>query len=92
MYNEIYNIHSFFSGPSKAMLAAANATRGAYQAAGLTTRRLDGDAELRKIAEAGRSWMFKYGRKVDMEIYVYRLCLEWGRLTSDDREEMTYQG
>jgi hypothetical protein len=36
--------------------------------------------------------MFKYGRKVDMEIYVYRLCLEWGRLTSDDRDEMTYQG
>jgi hypothetical protein len=49
------------------MLDAANATRGTYQAAGLTTRRLDGDAELRKIAAAGRHWMFNHGRKIDME-------------------------
>lgn len=49
------------------MLDAANATRGTYQAAGLTTRRLDGDGELRKIASAGREWMFKHGRKIDME-------------------------
>lgn len=67
LYNEIYNIHAFFSGPSKSMLAASNATRGAFQQAGLTTRRLDGDSELRKIASAGREWMFKYGRKIDME-------------------------
>ena len=49
------------------MLAASNATRGTYQAAGLTTKRLDGDAELRKIASAGRDWMFEAGRKIDME-------------------------
>ncbi len=49
------------------MLAASNATRGTYQAAGLTTRKLDGDAELRKIATAGRDWMFTVGRKIDME-------------------------
>lgn len=49
------------------MLAASNATRGTYQAAGLTTKRLDGDAELRKIASAGRDWMFSVGRKIDME-------------------------
>lgn len=67
LYSEIYNIHSYFSGPSKSMLAASNATRDAYQAAGLTTKRLDGDAELRKIAKAGRDWMFSVGRKIDME-------------------------
>ena len=84
------------------MLAASNATRGTYQAAGLTTRKLDGDAELRKIASAGREWMFTVGRKIDMEsespcdsnadnkVYVYRLCLEWGRLNSDNRTEMSY--
>lgn len=49
------------------MNKAANATRGAYQPAGMTTRRLDGDQELRKIASAGREWMFKHGRKIDME-------------------------
>lgn len=25
-------------------------------------------------------------------VYVYRLCLEWARLTADDREAMTYKG
>ncbi|WWC66770.1 uncharacterized protein I206_100675 [Kwoniella pini CBS 10737] len=89
LYQELYNVHAFFSGPSEAMLDASNATRGTYQAPGLTTKRLDGDAELRKIAKAGRDWMFTIGRKIDMEIYVYRLCLEWGRLTADDREAMT---
>ena len=49
------------------MLAASNATRETYQAAGLNTRKLDGDAELRKIAMAGRDWMFKVGRKIDLE-------------------------
>lgn len=67
LYSEIYNVHAYFSGPSDAMLSAANATRGLYQSAGLSTRRLDGDAELQKIAKAGRDWMFKYGRKADME-------------------------
>ena len=67
MYNELYNIFAYFSGPTESMLLASNATRGTYQSAGLTTRRLDGDAELRKIASAGRDWMFSVGRKIDME-------------------------
>ncbi|WWD22473.1 hypothetical protein CI109_106966 [Kwoniella shandongensis] len=91
LYQEIYNVHAFFSGPTKSMLAASNATRGTFQSAGLTTRKLDGDAELRKIAQAGRDWMFTIGRKIDMEIYVYRLCLEWARLTADDREALSYK-
>lgn len=103
MYNEIYNIYAYFSGPSPSMLAAANATRDQFQSSGLSTRKLDGDAELQKIARAGREWMFTVGRKADMEIYLFRyvwfaclvltysLCLEWARLNSDDREAMSYK-
>lgn len=87
MYSEIYNIYAFFSGPSRAMMNSANITRSQYQTA--SSRRIDGDAELKKIADAGREWMFTVGRKIDMEIYVYRLCLEWARLNADDREEAT---
>lgn len=90
-YNEIYNIHAYFSGASPAMLNAANATREQFHSGGLSTRKLDGDAELRKIATAGRDWMFNVGRKIDMEVYLYRLCLEWGRLNADDREEASYK-
>ena len=61
------------------MLDAANSTRGAYQSAGLITHHLDGDAELRKIAKAGREWMFTAGRKIDMEsesttIHTHAIC------------------
>lgn len=67
MYQEIYNVHAFFSGPSKAMLDASNSTRTLYQQPGVHTKKFDGDAELRKIAKAGREWMFTIGRKIDME-------------------------
>lgn len=87
LYSEIYNVYGFFSGPSQSMLDSANITRSQYQSA--STKRINGDAELKKIADAGREWMFTVGRKVDMEIYVYRLCLEWARLNSDDREAMS---
>jgi hypothetical protein len=49
------------------MMDAANTTRGLYQSTGLSTKRLDGDAELRKIAQAGRDWVFTHGRIEDME-------------------------
>ena len=39
-----------------------------------------------KIAADGRAWAEKVLRKDDMEIYFFRLLLEWGRLTDDDRD------
>lgn len=73
-YSEIYNIWSYFSGPTQAMIQAANQTRASFggRKAALAARPLDGDAELRKIAKAGRSWKYTHGRKLDMEVYVYR--------------------
>jgi hypothetical protein len=76
LYSEIYNIHAYFSGPSKAMTKALNGTTNGYQASTMSTKRLDGDAELRKIASAGRDWMFKHGRKVDMESKSFRVRYE----------------
>jgi len=31
-------------------------------------------------------------RKEDMEIFMFRLLLEWGRLTDDDRDEIGFMG
>lgn len=45
-----------------------------------------------KIAEAGREWAGKVLRKEDMEIYMFRLLLEWGRLTDDRRDEIGFMG
>lgn len=43
-----------------------------------------------EIAEAGRLWSQKVLRKEDMEIYMFRLLLEWGRLTDDNRDEIGF--
>lgn len=45
-----------------------------------------------KIAEGGREWAGKVLRKEDMEIYMFRLLLEWGRLTDDNRHHIGYPG
>lgn len=45
-----------------------------------------------EIAEAGRLWAEKVLRKEDMEIYMFRLLLEWGRLTDDKRDEIGFMG
>ncbi|MCJ1272685.1 hypothetical protein MMC21_000472 [Puttea exsequens] len=43
-----------------------------------------------EIAEAGRVWAGKVLRKEDMEIFMFRLLLEWGRLTDDNRDEIGF--
>lgn len=43
-----------------------------------------------EIAMEGRDWAAKALRKEDMQIYMYRMLLEWGRLIDDRREELGY--
>lgn len=45
-----------------------------------------------RMAEEGREWAGKVLRKEDMEIYMFRLLLEWGRLTDDNRDTIGYSG
>ncbi|KAF8624337.1 hypothetical protein AX17_007165 [Amanita inopinata Kibby_2008] len=88
-YKEIYNIYSYFTGPTKSMLEAANSTLA--EIAISERRSTEGDKRLRRIARAGKQWKGTMGRKVDMEVYLYRLCLEWARLWADDRDAMSYR-
>lgn len=43
------------------------------------------------IADQGRKWTETALRKEDMEIYFFRLLLEWGRLTDDQRDTLGYK-
>lgn len=42
------------------------------------------------IAAKGKSWAEKVLRREDMEIYMFRLLLEWGRLTDDKRHSIGF--
>ncbi|WPH02682.1 Hypothetical protein R9X50_00554800 [Acrodontium crateriforme] len=43
------------------------------------------------IADRGREWAGQVLRKEDMEIYLFRLLLEWGRITDDARDTLGYK-
>ncbi|GAB1310240.1 Glycosyltransferase family 90 protein [Madurella fahalii] len=42
------------------------------------------------IAEQGKRWAEKAIRKADMEVYLFRLLLEWGRVINDNRDELGF--
>ncbi|TIA30045.1 hypothetical protein D6C78_09842 [Aureobasidium pullulans] len=48
------------------------------------------EREAETIAKEGREWARKVLRKEDMEIYFFRLLLEWGRLTDDRRDDIGF--
>ncbi|KAH6853560.1 glycosyltransferase family 90 protein [Chaetomium sp. MPI-CAGE-AT-0009] len=49
---------------------------------------MEGRAEdARWIAEEGRRWAGRVLRREDMQVYVFRLLLEWGRVVDERREE-----
>ncbi|OAA70789.1 Lipopolysaccharide-modifying protein [Akanthomyces lecanii RCEF 1005] len=50
------------------------------------------DDAAEKIATEGKDWAERVLRKEDMEIYVLRLLLEYGRLLDDRRESMGWVG
>jgi hypothetical protein len=64
-YQEIYNIHAFFSGATEAALRAANSTT--LELPSEKRRPRQGDRRLRRIARAGKQWRRTIGRKEDME-------------------------
>lgn len=47
--------------------------------------------EAEAIARQGKVWTEKVLRKEDMEVYMFRLLLEWGRLTDDKRLEIGFR-
>ncbi|KAJ6537985.1 glycosyltransferase family 90 protein [Mycena capillaripes] len=89
-YSEIYNIVSYFSGPPPSALRAAKLSTALSPFLGSNGAVEEGDRRLRRIARAGKQWKQTIGRKVDMEVYVYRLALEYARLWADDRDAMSY--
>lgn len=67
--------------PTVAYFAGFNGTVGGV---GVETKGREKEGE--RIAGEGREWVGRVVRGVDMEVYLFRLLLEWGRVTDDARE------
>lgn len=50
------------------------------------------DFEAKQISNQSRDWAAKVLRRQDIEIYTYRLMLEYGRLLDDNRDRIGYGG
>ncbi len=50
------------------------------------------DSVAKKIAEQGREWANKVLRREDIEVYTFRLLLEYARIMDDNRDSIGYAG
>lgn len=65
---------------------------GGYGVEARNKRMMEGKAkEAEAIARQSKVWAEKVLRKEDMEVYMFRLLLEWGRLTDDARTEVGFR-
>jgi hypothetical protein len=52
----------------------------------------EGNEAARKIAQDGADWAARSLRRADLETWMFRLLLEYGRLIDDSRNEIGYAG
>lgn len=50
------------------------------------------DAVAKKLADQGREWAHKVLRREDIEVYTFRLLLEYARIIDDNRDRIGYSG
>ncbi|KAL9125464.1 MAG: hypothetical protein Q9217_005339, partial [Psora testacea] len=87
-YDDIYSLLTYFLGlgvpPEKRNIAGLSENSKAYVARH--------DTEGKRIADQGREWAKQVLRREDIEIYMFRLLLEYGRITDDNRDRIGYSG
>lgn len=84
---------AYFSGTSAGEPVSGGGGGSGGNGGGGVVGQMKGHVEAgERIAEAGREWAGRVLRKEDMEIYMFRLLLEWGRLTDDRRDEIGFAG
>ncbi|KAJ5483923.1 hypothetical protein N7539_005719 [Penicillium diatomitis] len=83
----LWSTLAYFAGVSKTPPPTAG-NQSADQARVLMEPHLN---EGWRIAEQGREWAETALRKEDMEVYFFRLLLEWGRVTDDRRDVLGYK-
>lgn len=88
-YDDLYSLLTYFIGygrpPSPETSAADLATKENIYIPPHQT-------EAKMLARQGREWANKVLRRDDIEVYMYRLFLEYGRIIDDNRDRIGYSG
>ena len=88
-YDDLYSIMTSFIGVGHPG-SSHNPNSNQQSTADAYVRRHD--FQSKRIALQGRDWAHRVLRNEDIEIYMFRLLLEYGRIIDDHRDEIGYSG
>ncbi|EHY53266.1 hypothetical protein ABEF92_000859 [Exophiala dermatitidis] len=87
-YDDLYALMTYFTGYGYP--GVEYATEGEETNPDVRIARHDKQAQ--KLALQGREWANKVLRREDIEVYMFRLLLEYGRIIDDNRDYIGYSG
>lgn len=94
-YDDLYSLLTYFIGVGK---KAGKPMLDDFEDVDVETNLNPGiyvpkhEVEARKLANQGREWANKVLRREDIEVYMFRLLLEYGRICDDNRDRIGYSG
>ena len=89
-YDDLYTLLTYFTGfNGKEIPRSANATDGYPNEDVIVPHHL---VEGKRLADQGRTWAKKVLRREDIEIYMFRLMIEYARVVDDNRDRIGYSG
>lgn len=83
-FDDLYSLLAYFIGVEQQQTSSSGQRR--------TVKVPRHDFEAFTIAQEGRAWASKVLRREDIEIYLYRLLLEYGRIIDDNRHRIGFVG
>lgn len=87
-YDDLYSILTYFIGYGKPNMEHALETGDPNPQVYMPPHA----KEAQLLAKQGREWANKVLRREDIEVYMFRLLLEYGRLIDDNRDYIGYSG
>jgi hypothetical protein len=85
-YDDLYALLTYFIGYGKPYKQHADEDQDPNPQVFIAPH----DQEAQKLARQGREWANKVLRREDIEVYMFRLLLEYGRLIDDNRDHIGY--
>ncbi|KAK5938349.1 hypothetical protein PMZ80_009319 [Knufia obscura] len=90
-YDDLYSLLTYFVGygnpPNRDTAASDSLSEGSEDVFVPPHQE-----EAKRLARQGREWANKVLRRDDIEVYMFRLLLEYGRIIDDNRDRIGYSG
>ena len=87
-YDDLYALLTYFIGYGKPNMEHAVESQDINPQVYIMPH----EKEAQKLARQGREWANKVLRRDDIEVYMFRLLLEYARISDDNRDRIGYSG